>query len=233
MTQIKWLYQLQQVDLEIDAATEALQRVDSQLGDRTVIEELLISVEQKRQALEKLTTEQRHAEWEAQDRAKKLADVENKLYGGSVRIPKELSSLQQEGELLKQKHREIEDRLLATMVENDARHQEIANDMQEFTRMEREWQGRQAELSKEQASIKATVDTLNQKLQELLPHIERADLEIYQDLRISKQGKAVARVEQGMCQGCRISLPSNQLQLVRAGNRLVQCGSCQRILYME
>ena len=99
--------------------------------------------------------------------------------------------------------------------------------------MEREWQGRQAELSKEQASIKATVDTLNQKLQELLPHIERADLEIYQALRISKQGKAVARVEQGMCQGCRISLPSNQLQLVRAGNRLVQCGSCQRIIYME
>ncbi|MBI4294986.1 MAG: hypothetical protein HY669_02320 [Chloroflexi bacterium] len=233
MTQVKWLYQLQQLDLEIDAATERLNGVDAQLGDRRALDEFAASLAQKRQALAELTSEQRLMEWEAQDQANKLAAVEQKLYGGSVRNPKELTALQQDAELLRKQYQGIEDRLLAVMVESDARQQEIDRDKQALARMEVEWQRSQAELAQEQASLKDTLEVMAKKRKELLSHIDHGDLEIYQALRDAKQGKAVARVEQGMCQGCRINLPTSELRLVRAGNCLVQCASCQRILYME
>jgi len=40
-------------------------------------------------------------------------------------------------------------------------------------------------------------------------------------------------VEQGLCQGCRISLPMSIVQKARAGVGLVQCVSCERILLVS
>jgi predicted nucleic acid-binding Zn-ribbon protein len=52
---------------------------------------------------------------------------------------------------------------------------------------------------------------------------------LYEKLRTAKQGRAVATVLRETCQGCRISLPSNLVQRMRAG-ATVQCVSCERIL---
>jgi predicted nucleic acid-binding Zn-ribbon protein len=50
--------------------------------------------------------------------------------------------------------------------------------------------------------------------------------------RVKKQkGVAVAKIEQGICRSCRIQLPAREIQQAR-GNRLVQCSSCGRLLYM-
>jgi len=43
----------------------------------------------------------------------------------------------------------------------------------------------------------------------------------------------VVKVERGMCQGCRISLPMSVLQKARSGFDVVQCVSCERILYVS
>jgi predicted nucleic acid-binding Zn-ribbon protein len=48
-----------------------------------------------------------------------------------------------------------------------------------------------------------------------------------------RQGRAVAKVERGMCGGCRISLPMTVLQKARSGLDVVQCVSCERILYVS
>ena len=55
-------------------------------------------------------------------------------------------------------------------------------------------------------------------------------LGVYESLRTLKQGRAVARIEQGACQGCRISLPTHVVQRARGGTVLVHCPSCERIL---
>ena len=50
--------------------------------------------------------------------------------------------------------------------------------------------------------------------------------------KLKKQkGTAVAKVEQGVCCGCRISLPSTELQRARSDS-LVRCSSCGRILFL-
>jgi predicted nucleic acid-binding Zn-ribbon protein len=65
--------------------------------------------------------------------------------------------------------------------------------------------------------------------------LDAGTLQIYDTLRAARGGRAVAKVERGTCQGCRISLPMSQLQKARGGPtgaNLARCSSCERILYV-
>ena len=63
--------------------------------------------------------------------------------------------------------------------------------------------------------------------------MDAAALSIYQALRERWQGPAVAIVERGLCQGCRITLPMSVLQKARSGLGLVRCVNCERILLVN
>ena len=52
---------------------------------------------------------------------------------------------------------------------------------------------------------------------------------LYEKLRSTHQGRAVALVLRDVCQGCRIVIPSHMVQRMRAGGT-VQCNNCERIL---
>ena len=40
----------------------------------------------------------------------------------------------------------------------------------------------------------------------------------------------MAKLDRNLCLGCRISLPANFVTKARAGNTLVQCPNCERML---
>jgi predicted nucleic acid-binding Zn-ribbon protein len=53
--------------------------------------------------------------------------------------------------------------------------------------------------------------------------MDKPGLDMYETMRRSKGDEPIARVEQGMCKGCRINLPTNTLQKARTGQELVYC----------
>ncbi len=106
----------------------------------------------------------------------------------------------------------------------------IATANSELSKLEAEWQDQQRQLSRDMEQVKATLADLRQKQQLLSAGIEPQTVELYHQLRRQK-GTGVARVEQGVCSGCRISLSTAKLQQVRSGS-LVQCSNCGRILYL-
>ncbi|MFC1940720.1 zinc ribbon domain-containing protein, partial [Chloroflexota bacterium] len=77
---------------------------------------------------------------------------------------------------------------------------------------------------------KTKLASLKHKRQQLVSEIDPQVIETYQLLRKHK-GTAVAKVTEGICRGCRISLPVTELQQVRSGS-LVRCSSCGRILFL-
>ncbi|MCX6022278.1 MAG: C4-type zinc ribbon domain-containing protein [Chloroflexi bacterium] len=58
------------------------------------------------------------------------------------------------------------------------------------------------------------------------------DQAVYNTLAIRLSGRPVARVERGICQECRIALPTVVIQRARRGEELANCSSCQRILFV-
>jgi predicted nucleic acid-binding Zn-ribbon protein len=230
MSITKQLYQLQELELQIEAKEKAVQRMTAELGESQALLRARITLAERRKRLEDLLTEQRSLEWEIEDITGKVNGFEKDLYSGRIKIPKELTSLQQEVGALKAKRTVLEDKALVVMEEADKTRQEVSRLVADLDTVENECRSQQDALKTQIDSEKRSLVDLTGKQQALAREIDGPTLQLYRTLRQQK-GSAVARVEQGICRGCRISLPVQELQSVRSGT-LVQCSSCGRILYL-
>jgi hypothetical protein len=229
----KQLYELQEVDLEIDAKRETLSEVMSRLGKSEVLDEVRLSLARDEEKLVELQRTQREVERGVEDLQAKAAVATDKLYSGTVKNPKELTSLQEQLSNFKRKIGEGDDKTLDIMSEVEAAQKEVSLKRSEVTKIEEEWQSEQASLSQEQTELSVALASLEPRRKELASRVDTLCLELYEALRQKWQGRAVAKLERGMCQGCRIALPMSELQRARMGQELVQCGSCERILYVS
>jgi len=224
------LYELQEIDLEIADQERKLGQVIGQLGKNDVVVAAREKLDAEKEKLKELQYQQRSLEWEIDDLATKIKKGDDELYSGRIKNPKELSSLQHEVELLKNKRDRLETKDLEIMDQAESIEAGVAALKQELEETTTEWQREQEQLKKEKAALEKSLSDLKQQRQAMATETDSQVLTLYDRLRKSK-GWAVARVEQGICRGCRISLPSSELQQARSG-ALVQCGSCSRILYL-
>ncbi|MFC2066885.1 zinc ribbon domain-containing protein [Chloroflexota bacterium] len=226
----KQLYQLQEVDLEIESYEQALSQKADQLGERQALDNAQSKLASEQQQLEELRHQQHSAEWEVDDILSKITAAEQQLYGGKITNPKELSSLQHEVTTMKSKSDNLENKALEIIDRVEEAEKSVAAATSELKKLDSEWQKQQQQLSTEIDQIKSKLSDLNHKRQQASAEIEPQAVESYERVRKQKK-QAVAKVEQGICRGCRISLSSSELQQVRSGN-LVHCGSCGRILFL-
>lgn len=233
MSKGRQLYELQEVDQDIDARREKLSDIESRLGENSTLQEARARLDRQKQRFDELKGSQREGEWVVEDLRGKVAVLEKRLYGGSVKNPKELSGLQEQTEHLKTKSRQEEERVLDIMAELESTEADLSAMVQEVQHLDKQWQDEQARLARERDELASLLADLEQRRKELSSRIDASSLRLYEELRAKKRGRAVARVEQGMCQGCRIVLPTRELQRARSGQELVQCSSCERILYVS
>ncbi|MBA7666376.1 hypothetical protein ES703_74456 [subsurface metagenome] len=230
MSVVSQLNQLQEVDLELKSNEQALNQITRQIGESKAVVETQNKLASERQHLEELTHQQHSVEWEIDDITSKLTTVEEKLYSGRVRNPKELTDLQHEADGLKDRRAKLEDKALEIMEQVELATKGVATLDSELKRLENEWQSQQQKLSADLERLKVIISDLKDKRQLLAAEIDPQVFEIYQELK-KQRGTAVAKVEQGLCCGCRILLPVTEFQQVRTGS-LVRCSSCGRILFL-
>lgn len=230
MSVAKQLYQLQEVDLELKSNEQALKQKTSQLGESPEAVKLRAELSSQRQHLEELKHQQHSAEWEIDDLTNKATALEQKLYDGRIKNPKELTNLQHEVEGLKAKHHQSEDVALEIMSQVELTESHIATMSNNLKSLEAEWHSQQQCLTTDIEQLKNILSHLEQKRQLILAEIDPQIVSLYQELKMQK-GAAVAKVDQGMCRGCQISLPTSELQQARSGS-LVRCSSCGRILFL-
>jgi hypothetical protein len=227
------LYALQEIDSAVEATKASLTAVEEQLGES---EELIAgrqAVEEGRDAVEDVSKQQRELEWQVDDLRPRLSDVEGKLYSGSVRNPKELGSMQDEANILRGQLRRREDELLDLMVRVEERQTALREAEESLTEVEGRWRQDQKELTSEKEKLEGELAGLEERRRQQTGLIEARVLALYDNLWERRQGRAVAKVERGMCGGCRITLPMTVLQKARSGMDVVQCVSCERILYVS
>ncbi len=224
------LYRLQELDLEIESAQKLMARLRQRLGDDTVVRKARENLASAKHGLEEARRRQRRAEQENDDLVARLKAAEEQLYSGRIQNPKELTGLQHEVELLKTRRDRLDDNVLSTLDEVERAESAAAAAEVHLGKVETGWEREQEKLAAEKETLAGKLADLERNRQTLSSGIDAPAFGAYDRLRKQK-GRAVARVEQGICQGCRISLPSSELQQVRSGN-LVHCSSCGRILYL-
>jgi uncharacterized protein len=232
MTRSIDLYELQEIDSAMDAADRRLDEIASALEDESGLAALAEQARELEAAIGTAQSEQRQAMGDVEDQRQKIAEVEATLYGGSVKIPRELKALEAEAAGLKKQLATLEERALTAMTRVEEAESARNESREALASQSEERERLVAALAEERSEIEARRATLRGERERRAEGIDRTDLALYERLRRARGGRAVAKVERGTCQGCRITLPSTVFQRARSGLKLVQCTSCERILYV-
>ena len=233
LTTMRQLYDLQELDWEIDRHQAELASVEARLRDESPLVKARAETAEREENLRQIRRQYARHDQDVQQLQGKVQTLEGRLYSGSVRNPRELEGLQTELTYAKQHAEEGEETLLTLMIELDENEEWVAKSTMDLEQMEKAWEETRATLTKEQAALMDGLLGLRAKRQELAPAIAPPLLTQYEQLRKTRQGYAVAKVERGMCVGCRLTLPTKELQLVRTAKEPVVCNSCGRILYVS
>lgn len=231
MAVTRQLFQLQELDTEIEQKELALNQKQSQLGNRQVLDTAQKQLDSEQQQLEDLRHQHREAEAEVTDLLTKIAEIEGQLYGGKITNPKELTSLQHELSIMKARGDELENTTLEIIDRVEEAESAVAAAINDLKKLEEDWQHQQQQLLDDIKKLQGSLENLRKKRQELTDQIDTETVNLYEKIRKQKK-QAVAKVEQGICRACRISLSASVLQRARSGQP-IQCGTCGRILYIS
>jgi predicted nucleic acid-binding Zn-ribbon protein len=231
MSLVGQLYQLQQLDLELQRKQQELDDVENQLSDDKALVAAGSKLASQKEQLEGLKKKQKSVEWELEDLQVKVKQIDSKLYSGKTKDPKELVNLEKEVKVFKSQIGPKEDALLGLMSQVEETEAEVKTIAEGLERLKQEWEQRQETLGQRKKEIETMLVKLGGDRNALEQQIDSAALNIYERIKLTR-GEAVVKVERGKCQGCHITVATSQWQKVKAGD-LIQCSSCSKILYLE
>jgi len=230
MSDVQVLYQLQDLDLQIESISTLLQEIASALGETGGMTTAQAHVNNLREMLHDQEQRMRELELDVDAINLHVSDEETKMYSGKVTNPKELQDLQKDVGLRVDQRRKLEERELQIMADVDATQAELQRAQEDLVQMRTAWEDNQRSLAGRQTTSTESIEALRAKRAQVSASVTPASLSIYEKLRREKHGRAVSKVERSTCLGCRIALPMGLIGRIR-GPDFVYCPSCGRILY--
>lgn len=231
MPRLEALWQLQEIDLAIDARRAALDDARARLGDSEELTAARALLSERTAAHREAAATQKDIELQADEVKAKIAPAEEKLYGGSIRNPRELSDLQKDIDQLKHQLSAIEDRDIEALARLETSESEMREAEASVRTLEAAWQEAQAELTQRVQRLDEELAGLEKERAAQAEGIDAAMKSAYDHVRRVRQGRGVARLDRNLCLGCRITTPTAIVNRARSAVGFVQCPNCERILY--
>ena len=230
MSTLKDLFSLQELDLELASIDGQKAEAERELGTGVTLEKLEKALHDEGVKLKEFRTRMRVQRVEADIQRERASDLEGRLYDGQITSPRDLKSLEEEVANVKGMLDQQDNELLDISIQIEESQKKHGEMERQFAETKSKWAARESELTQLVTRLTSEREGLAGRRQELADTVESAALRQYENLRRSKGGVAVAKVERGLCQACRMALPTRHLQQVRAGRETVLCSTCGRIL---
>ncbi len=233
MTTVRQLYALQEIDLDIDRVERTLAEAEEELETEISIENLENALQAEEKRLKEIETRHYDNQMETAVRRERSESLESRLYDGSMANARDLESLQHEAGNVRNLLEQNEAMSLELSIQLEESQTRCAELHIELTASKSRWESRRSELNQIVSSLRAERTNYQEQRELLAGQVEQTALRRYEALRKSKGGRAVAKVERDLCQGCRMSLPTQLRQRVKSGRQTVNCSSCGRMLFVE
>ena len=230
MPGLQTVYQLQVADLERADAGRRLAEAKKALGETAELRQARERVQREEANLTRLRTRVRDLELELKGLDSKIAATEQRLYGGEVGNPKELTNLQADLTHLRARRDSLEDDILLGLTGTDETEGRLQQARDLWARVQRAWEEDQARLKATVADLQARLSGLDERIASLRAALPVSLLEPYDETRRKKGGRGIAAIRGGLCEGCQVAVPTRLVQQVRRSNEITRCGSCGRIL---
>jgi predicted nucleic acid-binding Zn-ribbon protein len=226
------LIRLQQIDT---ASEEARRWIDEAPGRAASLDARLAG---RTEAL--ATARQRHADSQTVRRAveKDLAAMQARLAKFrdqlmEVKTNKEYTAMQSEIATAEHEVRRLEDRLLELMLEGDELAAAVKAAEGELAGEQRAAADERQALDEEQRRLEIRIRALAEERTRLAAGTAAQALALFDYVARGRKGVAVVPARDGHCSFCHVRLRPQVFNEVRRNAALIQCESCQRILYFS
>lgn len=226
------LYRLQQIDLNLDQARQRLAVIEQILQDDAALQAAEAEAKLAEARLFQAQQHLRELEFQTREQRMKIEQEESTLYSGRVRNPKELQDLQNEVAALKKFLATLEDRQLEAMLQVEEQEALSEQARQAMAQARAHFEEEHAHLRAERTQLIQIIERLEVERQAALGSVSTEDQALYEQLRQSRRGVAIARIVDRSCSACGAMLTPSLVQSASLPTQLVRCSACGRILYV-
>ncbi len=164
--------------------------------------------------------------------ARRIHEVEGRMYSGEVSASRELMAMSEEVESLNRRRRELEEMAFEAMAAGEPLDAELARVAARREATEADAGRIRAAIAEAETEIDAEVATERDARATLVAKLPDDLTQRYERLRRRLGGIGAARLEHGSCTGCHLALPAVELDHIRRAppEAIITCEQCGRIL---
>jgi len=148
-----------------------------------------------------------------------------------VKTNREYQAMQKEIEVAQADVGSIEDRILERMVEADDLFAGVKQAEAALAEAQKEIERDRREMEEHVAKLRAELERSTGRREAILSEVSPGVLAIYQSVAPKRKGIGVAEARGGLCTICQVRLRPQVFNDVLRNDTIIQCESCQRILY--
>jgi predicted nucleic acid-binding Zn-ribbon protein len=230
LPQLARLIRLQEIETEA-AASE--RRIAEGPGEIAALDARLDAARKKvadaRQAVADNQTARRALEKDLASAQQRLDKYKDQLM--AVKTNDEYHAMQHQIAAARSEVERIEEQVLLNLMDADERATRLKE-------AEADLRAQEAAVARDRAALEEDIAVARRRLEDaarersaLLPEIDPAALELFHRLLKMRQGIAVAAAADGHCTICHVRLRPQVYNTVMRNESIIQCDSCQRILY--
>jgi hypothetical protein len=188
------------------------------------------AIERTRKSLKDTETTRRKRESDIQSLQQKISKYRDQML--SVKTNQEYKALGSEINFAEQEIRLIEDKILEGMLDTEVRERELKT-------AEAAQKTQQVEVEREKSQAHARTDEDQKRLSELTPRRDALrqaippELVRHYDRVVKLRGSAMAEALDQMCLACHVQLRPQVYLDIMAGEQVLTCDSCSRIVYFN
>jgi predicted nucleic acid-binding Zn-ribbon protein len=172
----------------------------------------------------------REAEKEAALYQSRLTKFKDQL--SAVKTNKEYQAMQHEIETAQRELGSVEEKVIEGMVEADGLTADVKKSEQALAAQQKEIEAEKKTLAEELTTVEAALKDATAKKGTLITSLAPPLVALFEQVARARKGVAIAlATRDGLCSACHVRLRPQVFQEVRRNDQIIQCASCNRILY--
>jgi len=188
------------------------------------------ALETARQCLKASQEARREQEKEAATFQSRLSKFKDQL--SAVKTNREYQAMQHEIETAQNELGIVEERVLERMMEADALTAEVKKTEQALAAQQKDVEAEKKTLAEELVTVDAALKDTTERRRALITSLPPRLIALFEQVARARKGLAIAvATRDGLCSACHVRLRPQAFQEVRRNDQIIQCPSCNRILY--
>ncbi len=228
---LEHLVELQNLETAIEEARRRIAAHPQRVADAdTRLAQAKETVEAAKERLKTSQEARREAEKEAATYQGRLSKFKDQL--AAVKTNREYQAMQHEIETAQKDLGVVEERVLERMMESDALAAEIKKAEQALAAQQKDVDAEKKTLAEELVTVEAALKDATEKRSSRVASLPTQLVALFEQVARARKGVAITTATRdGLCAACHVRLRPQVFQEIRRNDQIIQCASCNRILY--